>query len=122
MAVVSIRQEKPACPRRPETTEELRRVIDDDLEEALRNRDVDQLLTCIMQLSKEAGMPETARRMGIQRPLIYRMLRRGSNPKISNIFKLFEIFNIRITVERRAEDLSSNIARPSSLLREVSNR
>jgi DNA-binding phage protein len=98
MEAGTLRPIRPAPPIQTAYADELAHETTSRVSEALESRDVDQLLSCLLMLSRQHGMSEVARRLKIHRPLLYRMLRQGSNPKIGNIFMFFEIFGLKIQV------------------------
>jgi DNA-binding phage protein len=120
MAVVTIRPADPPRSSRAECSQHPSQAIRDSVSQALEKRDVDQLLACLFQLSQQHGIGEVARKMQTHRPLVYRMLRRGSNPKIRNIFTFLEIFDIQIQVVNKDREASTASAQESRL-RDVVN-
>ena len=74
--------------------------VEAELEEALKRHDVSLLLSCLRQFCQAYGMSYVAREMGIDRSLLYRMLKDGSNPKIGNVLSLLQLFAIRLHPSR----------------------
>lgn len=65
--------------------------------DALKRGDVDLLLDQLRRMSQQRGMAEVARHLNMERTNLYRVLRKGGNPKIRTIMSLLELFRIQMT-------------------------
>jgi DNA-binding phage protein len=66
---------------------------------ALEDQDMDLLLLSLRGLCAIYGVITVANELGVERTNLYRMLRDGSNPKIGNVLRMLDLFQIRVTAK-----------------------
>ena len=72
------------------------------IEAALEENDMELFLSVINAIVRSKGMSQVARELGVSREGLYRSFAPTGNPSLETVFKLLNIFGLRIKVEPKS--------------------